>query len=686
MSKDPYKYFRIEAREILEGLGQGILELEKIPSKELVSQLLRLAHTLKGASRVVKVTSVATHAHAIEEALQPYRDGQGPLARSAIEKLLSLTDSIAKEIVAIDMPAAAQAAEAPPRLPKDEVFETVRVELEEMDALLEGVTETTVQFNALAREGDALERARSLAEVLVDQLNPRRDELDGSNLNLGLAKAYALAEDLSGSLQRIQQRIAGGVEQVHSELEQVREAANRLRLLPVNAISAPLERAVRDAAQSLQKDVGFHLSGGDSRLDAHVLGPLRDALLHVVRNAVAHGIESESERRTSGKPAQGRVELAVIRVGDRIAFRCRDDGRGIDVAALERAAIRAGVISASERGSQNLQDIVQLILRGGLSTTETITEVSGRGIGLDVVREAAARLKGQVRIESEPGRGTMIEISVPVSLSSLEALFVEVDGVTASLPLDAVKKTLRLDDAQIARTSERDSIVWGGRVIPFLALATTLGKQSSKRSRPRAYSAVVIQSGVEYAAIGVDRLAGTSAIVVLPPPSDLVSSSIVAGASLDAEGIPQLVLDAHALVNLARAGRAATTPVEEISRLPVLIIDDSLTTRMLEQSILESAGYEVELATSAEEGLLKAGEKRYSLFLVDVEMPGMDGFQFVTQTRAHPTFREIPAILVTSRGSVDDLRRGKEAGAHAYIVKGEFNQGELLKTIRGLIG
>jgi len=412
---------------------------------------------------------------------------------------------------------------------------------------------------------------------------------------------------------------------------------------------------------------------------------VRDALLHVVRNAAAHGIEPEAERMRRGKPATGQVRLQVERRGNKVAFVCHDDGQGIDVEALRREAVRVGVLSASEASAAANDEILRLLLRGGLTTTRAVTEVSGRAIGLDVVRETAARLHGEVTIASSSTDGTRIEICVPMSLSSLSALVVDAAGVSAVLPLDAVSRTLRLDPSEIAHGPEGDSIVYEGKVIPFFPLARALRRATAKAREMRQSSAVVVRSGSAFAAVGIDRLLGTSTAVVRPLPTYLDVEPVVLGASLDDEGNPQLVLDADGLVHAAETARGSPEP-ERARSLPILVVDDSLTTRMLEQSILESAGYEVALATSAEEAWLMAKERRYGLYIVDVEMPGMDGFEFVTRTRADTTLRNAPAILVTSRGSPEDRRRGQEAGAHAYIVKGEFDQGYLLRIIRELLG
>ena len=566
---------------------------------------------------------------------------------------------------------------------QEEPLATVRVELADMDLLLAGVTEATVRIHALQRESETIERAQRLAGLLADQLGSRGESSDSPAARV---RAQSVAEELSASLARLGRNVSSGVEQVSRELAQVRDAANRLRLLPASVIFGPLQRAARDAAQVSGKKMTLQTSGGDQRLDAHVLDGLRDALLHLVRNAVAHGIEPEAQRVAAGKPAAGQVRIQVERRGSGIAFVCRDDGGGIDLDGVRSAAVRAGVLADAQAAATAPDELFQLLLKGGLTTTRDVTEVSGRAVGLDVVREAAARLGGQVIIESTPGHGTSIEIRVPVSLSSISGVVVDAAGVAAVIPLDAVRRTLRLESAEIARSPANDSIVYEGKVIPFVPLARTLRRPMAATRERTHWSAIVVQSGGALAAVGVDRLLGTANVVVRPLPANAQVEPVVLGASLDAEGNPQVVLDPAGLVLAAQAEEGAQREPKRAPRLPVLVIDDSLTTRMLEQSILESAGYQVDLATSAEQALVMARERRYGLFMVDVEMPGMSGFEFVEKTRADAQLREVPAILVTSRGSPEDRRRGLEAGARAYVVKGEFDQSQLLSAIRELLG
>jgi two-component system chemotaxis sensor kinase CheA len=327
---------------------------------------------------------------------------------------------------------------------------------------------------------------------------------------------------------------------------------------------------------------------------------------------------------------------------------------------------------------------INLILRGGVSTTGTVTGISGRGIGLDVVRDVVTRLKGEISVETAPDTGTNVEIRVPVSMTSVAALMVDSAGVMASIPLDCVREVLRVPDHGIVTSGAQESIPYQGQAIPFLSLSQALGRPASSISRRERRCAVIVSAGTTMAAIGVEELRETRTVLVRSLPALAGATPTVAGGSVDADGKPLLVLDPAGLVRAAQRSQGDTIPTAEIHHVPILIVDDSLTTRMVEQSLLESDGHKVELAASAEEALEKARTRRYSLFLVDVEMPGMDGFQFIARTRQDPVLRKIPAVLVTSRNSAEDKRRGEEVGASAYIVKTEFDQGYFLEMIRKL--
>jgi len=345
---------------------------------------------------------------------------------------------------------------------------------------------------------------------------------------------------------------------------------------------------------------------------------------------------------------------------------------------------RKGIPTAEAR-KLGADELLRLLLRGGISTSGAVTEVSGRGIGLDVVREAAEGLGGEATVRSEAARGTTVSIEVPLSLASLRAVLVEAAGVGAAIPLDAVRRTLRLLPGDISGAEQGNSVVVDGKAIPFLPLPRALGGRGTTLRRERPWTAVVVEGEAGWAAIGVDRLRGIGSVVLRPLPGPIPSIPTIAGATLEAEGAPRLVLDPGGLVEEAARARPGDAEPKESLRT-VLVIDDSLTTRMLEKSILETAGYRVELATSGEEGMEMARGGGYALFLVDIEMPGMDGFSFVERARADPALRGVPAILVTSRSSAEDRDRGAKVGAQGYSAKGECDQADFLDRVRRLVG
>ncbi|MBE7467433.1 MAG: response regulator [Planctomycetes bacterium] len=689
MGKDPYRYFRVEGRELIEALSKGLLELERgAHGVELFTLLLRQAHTLKGAARVVRQPQISELTHALEDGLAPYREGQRPVPAPLVAEWFALLDRMTAALAALDEPAAAVALAGAPATPAqaqepkpaaEAAMETMRIDVAEMDELLEGLSEVGVHLAAMQRSAVSLERARKLAEAWLQHARQQ----GGSGSGQGFERAALSAEELQAQLGHALGALNANLGQARTELGQVRERAHRLRLAPAGFMFAGLERAARDAAQALGKSVRFEASGGEVRLDAHVLASIQHAMLQLVRNAVAHGIEGAPARRAGAKPPEGRIAISVRQQGSKVLFRCEDDGAGIDVESVRAAALRSGRLKSS---LADATEVIRLLLKGGISTAGRATEVSGRGVGLEVVGSTAAELKGEVDIRTVAGQGTSIELCVPITLVSVTALRVAANRRIVSLPLSAVRKSLRLNEGELEAGSAHPCVVSDGKALPYLSLWDLLGEREESQVRREARTVVVVEANGETAALGVDRLLGTSNVVLRSLPPFVRAEPWIAGAALDAEGQPELALDPQAFVTAAHAGTVRRPHAATAERPPVLVIDDSLTTRMLEQSILESAGYTVDLAISAEEGLEKARRRAYGLFVVDVEMPGMSGFEFVECVRGDAELHRIPCILVTSRASREDLQRGKDAGARAYIVKGEFDQGYLLETIRGLIG
>jgi two-component system chemotaxis sensor kinase CheA len=677
MAKDPYRFFRVEARELVEQLSSGAVGLDQSDTaKDEVARLLRLAHTLKGAARVVKQVEIADLAHAVEDELAPCREGALAVDSARVDAVLVRLDAINAALARLPaaeesrQPHTPEAAATGPAAPTG-ATRLVRTDLRELGELLDGLSEIGREMAGIGELAALLTQSHDIAAALVAQAG-RRGYAAGPQLQS--AAVHAQAETLSDLLAAAGRKLGMGMERVGRELQQAKETAERLRLIPAASVFPMLERTCRDAAQSIARQAALETAGGDVLLDGQVLEVLQSALAQLVRNAVAHGIESLAERRAAGKPERGAIRLQVTRHGYRAVFRCSDDGRGIDFAAVSQAIGHA-------TPDVDRTTLLTELFRGGVSTAGTVTQIAGRGIGLDLVREAMARLGGEVHAESEPGVGTTVELYVPLSMAAFEALLVELNGQTVALPLESVRRTLRMAAEEVVRTADGDAVMVDGQLVPVVSPA--LAGRKTPRTRQN-WSGVLLASDGQTAVLAVDRLLGAESIVLRPLPAMAVADAIVLGSCVDKEGNPRLVIDPGVLVS----GKTCTeeeAAAQGALEHPILVIDDSLTTRMLEQSILESAGLPVETASSAEEALLMADRNAYSLFLTDVEMPGMDGFTFVERTRAHPRLHRVPCIMVTSCDTSEHRQRARDAGASGYIVKSQFDQSEFLQHIYRLV-
>jgi len=363
MARDQFRYFRIEARELLEQLGQGVLDLEKgRPHPDLLPRLLRLAHTLKGAARVVKRQEIADHVHALEDALAAVRDSTEPASRDQIDLLLKLLDHITTQVAALT-PAAGSAPDGGGPV-SEELFRAFRPDVHEMDVLLNTLAEAHERLASLHSLVTRVERGSHLADLVADHLDSAAQrDVPRSGERIATDRTRSLAQDLRATFATLERDFASHVDSVEREFREARSAAERLRFVPVSALFTLLERTARDAAQALGKRVVFIGRGGDVRVDVQILGTAQSALLQMVRNAVAHGIEPPSDRAAAGKTPDGCVTVHVTRRGNRIAFGCEDDGRGVDVEEVRRLARRKGLLSA-ETQALGPQELLGLLLEG----------------------------------------------------------------------------------------------------------------------------------------------------------------------------------------------------------------------------------------------------------------------------------------------------------------------------------
>lgn len=640
VAPDPLRYFRIEARELVDQLESGVLALASGDAKlpDAVAALLRATHTLKGAARVVRQTEIAERSHALEGALWPLRtQTEGRLDPASADALLAALDGLRGATAALTGgPTPVSAPEPAPAAP---VPQEPSVDASDVDALLAGL-------DACALELAAVQAASSV---------PRAGDHD---------------------------RLGHAVVRLGRELVSVRNAAERLRLVSVQKLAPLLQRLVWDAARSDGKLARLEANLPDVRLETEAFQQVQVALVQIVRNAVAHGLETRDERRRANKPEHGRIDVSVSLQGSSVVFSCRDDGRGIDVPALRRAAIQQG-LSFDEAADDDA--VLAEILALRTSTAAEVTEQSGRGVGLDVVRAAAARLGGSVTVTSQRGVGAGFDLLVPLARAALQVLVIEAGGQRFSIPLASVHTILRVD-ASASEVHDPGAEDPTHAPVPVVALSDLVGGLAAWSDEGR-QTTLLLRTQDGAIAVSIERVVDVARPLIRALPSFVPASRLLAGAWTDAGGTVHLVLDPAQLVRhgLAALRRVPPRTAARMRPLPVLVVDDSLTTRMLEQSILETAGYQVEVAGSAEEALDKVQQRAYGLLLLDVEMTGMDGFAFLERARNEPTLGGVPIILVSSRSSVEDRQRGQSLGAADYVVKGEFDQRRLLSTVARLV-
>jgi two-component system chemotaxis sensor kinase CheA len=461
------------------------------------------------------------------------------------------------------------------------------------------------------------------------------------------------------------------------------------RLIPIATIYAGLPRIVRDIAEGTGKPARIELRGETVELDRKVLELLQDPLLHVVRNAMDHGIETPSERAAAGKPEAGSIVVSAEALGGEVRVTISDDGRGIDPARLRERAVRLGILRAEEAARLSDPEALDLIFLPGFSTAAMVTDISGRGVGMDVVRSNISELSGQVLVESQLGRGTQIVLTLPLTLVTTRVLLVRVGKASFAMPASSCQGTIWVQRDQMRSIEGQPTIAHGGRDVVVRPMSELLGLTSeTPHGRGERAPAVLVGSPQRLLALQVDALLDEREAVVKPLGPILARQRSYSGAIQLGDGSLVLLLNPLALIQSTGSTRpslASAAPAQR-RRPRLLVCDDSFTTRELIRSILQSAGYDVTSAVDGADALDKLRAQPYDLVVSDVEMPRVDGFQLTARIRSELALHELPVVLITSLASDDHRRRGLEAGAQAYIVKSQFDQGSLLEVIQQLLG
>ncbi|HEY6000303.1 MAG TPA: hybrid sensor histidine kinase/response regulator, partial [bacterium] len=571
-----------------------------------------------------------------------------------------------------------------------QIEETVRVTTQKLDDLMNQIGEIlAARFKLEARLAE-IRGIEGRAEELHRAWVAARRAQGGAPA--GAAELTELIERLLAESRRLSARFGDDTLRMSLASGELQESINRVRMLPVSSLFNLFPRLLRDIALQEGKEAELVIAGGDVQLDKKVIEELKDPLTHLLRNALDHGIERPEERAAAGKPRLGRVRLGASQRATSVVIEVEDDGAGIDPARVRALALRRGF--ASEEALREMTDpqVLGLVFRPGFSTKGMITDLSGRGVGLDVVLTNIERLKGSITITSEPGRGAVFSIRLPITLATAPALFVRVSGQEFAIPLAAVETLDEVDLGRVTAVESREAILVGGVPTALVRLHDILGLpgQASLPADGRA-PVVVLGATDERVAFLVDELLGEREIVVKGLALPLRRVRCFSGATVLGDGGVALILNVFDLVKASQKSRGLWLDERRRAaaaggRVPrILVVDDSVTTRLLEQGILESSGYEVTVAVDGVDALARLAERPVDLVVSDVEMPRLNGFELTRRLRAEAAHRELPVILVTSLSTDADRQAGIEAGADAYIVKGAFDQGNLLATIRQLL-
>ena len=567
---------------------------------------------------------------------------------------------------------------------------------------------------------DKLTRISGLSEELQtekiglhEQFRAIEEMLDGinglsriwsSSKYSGLTSEAAFPEELQQLLARSREAVGVLGRKTAKIHKQMRATRNRvglvsstlqsevhmLRLVPVATVLRPLLRPMRDLARELGKQVTLNISGDEVEMDRAVLEGVRDPLMHLLRNAIDHGIEEPAERRSSGKHEEGNIHIDVRCEGGEIIISVRDDGAGIDPVHIGEAAVRKKLIMPAEFESMDRDALLHLVFRAGFSTRETVSTVSGRGVGLDVVYENLINLKGSVKLESEPGTGSCFELRMPLTLTTERGLQVRVGSQMFVVPSVSVQRILDLLPEQIAEVASGQVIMLDDRPVPLRELGATLDLCGDEFTDLAQLPVVVVSRGWRMVAFVVNEVIGEQEIVIKPLTRPLVSVSNITGATVTGSGGIMMVLNSGDLIETALSV-TPTTPVispsmdEEVSVPRVLIVDDSLTTRTLERNILEYQGYEVTVATDGQQAWETLQVQAFDLVVSDIEMPRMDGFELTERIKQNERLADIPVIIVSSLSADAEKQRGIEVGADAYIVKGQFETHALLEVVQRFV-
>ncbi|KUE90607.1 chemotaxis protein CheA [Cupriavidus necator] len=733
--------FALEADAQAEVLNAGLLALERNPAAaEQLEACMRAAHSLKGAARIVGLDGGVRVAHAMEDCLVAAQGGM-PLTAAHIDALLQGTDlllrighppggnpgwaehagraeidAVVQRLGTVDggaaapvvqaqpapapLPEPAPAIPAPPAPADDTQERMLRVNADALDQLLALSGEAMVESHWLRPFGTSLQKARRQQARALRAVDALQQALQDGNA--GAAAHTALAE-LRQLLDESHDQLAARLEEFEQYDHRATRLARRLydsalasRMRPLADALTGYARMVRDLGRALGKPVHLDLIGAGTQVDRDILEALDAPLAHLLRNAVDHGIEAPEVRAAQGKPAEGRVTLQARHNAGRLVIEIFDDGAGVDLEALRHAIVRRRLASAETAARLSQAELLDFLLLPGFSMRDSVSEVSGRGVGLDAVQEMVRRVRGSLRLTQQPGQGLHFRMELPLTLSVVRALLVEVAGEAYAFPLGRVLRAASVARSEIEQTEGHQHFRHEGRAIGLVSAAQVLQRPEADAANAHAQVPVVVIGEAERIyGIAVDRMLGERLLVVQPLPAALGKVRDIAAGSLTDDGTPVLIFDVEDVIRsvekLVSEGRiegvrqAAVASVQARARR-VLVVDDSLTVRELQRKLLAGRGYDVAVAVDGMDGWNVLRAEPFDLVITDIDMPRMDGIELVRRIRQDAALRQLPVMVVSYKDREQDRQRGLEAGADYYLAKGSFHDAALLDAVHDLIG
>jgi chemotaxis protein histidine kinase CheA len=714
--------FKAECDEHLAALNGLLMTLEKQPNDaDALNETFRRIHSVKGAARMVGLQGIEAIAHALEAMLALVRDGQRALSKSDVELLFEGTDAITEYMANLS----GQSTDDPrlqdilKKLTPTNGSATVNAGVHAVEAhdepqiaannAIEIAVESAAGGEMVRVSADKIDKLIALRSELVRTLMLEEDDLktlaalvddalgdaDRARRSAPSASAKSESDRVGADLRRHREHLRNAVSRMaernmrrSSRLEELRDSLADLRMLPAGTILQGMHRIVRDVALNQGKEADLTIVGSEVAIDKVILDALKEPLIHLVRNAVAHGLEAPKERLESGKPAKGTVRIAVSTGTSSATITIEDDGAGIDFERVRDTAVANGFATPAEANSMSESKLTGLLFKPGFSTALLADQISGRGVGLDVVADRIAQLRGNYTVESSFGKGTRFSLRVPVSLLTSSVLAVKAGTLEVCLRQTDIREAVLLKPENVVNVDGQINATIRDEVMPVVPLASIAGGTSEVFfGRDGVVPAIVIEFGDRTAALVVDALAGVSDVIVKPLPKPLGRLAGIAGCAILGSGIPLCVLDGEHIVRAAhdRGARGAIVHSQPVVKRSLLIADDSLTTRTLLRNIMLSAGYDVETAVDGVDAWNKVQLRSFDCIMSDIEMPNMDGWEFCERVKRDGRLADTPVVLITSLSKDDERRRGLEMGADAYIVKGLFNETQLLETVERLV-